>query len=175
VTGQAGHHALRSPVPAQPGAGDDSGWLEQAIALAVRNVEDGGGPFGAIVVRGGQLIGQSGNRVTENNDPTAHAEVMAIRVACGQIASFRLDGALLVSSCEPCPMCLTAALWSRIDRIIYAADRDDAARAGFDDREFYDLLDEPRESWNVPVVRVALRSARRPFDAWSAAAQRTDY
>jgi guanine deaminase len=167
------HQPLISPASAA--AAEDSSWLEQAIALAVRNVQAGGGPFGAIVVRGGQQIGQSGNRVTENKDPTAHAEVMAIRAACRAIGSFRLDEALLVSSCEPCPMCLAAALWARVSRIVYAADRHDATRAGFDDSDFYDMLDKPRSSWDVPVTRIAVPSACQPFDTWLVTPQRVDY
>ncbi|HEX5294222.1 MAG TPA: nucleoside deaminase [Streptosporangiaceae bacterium] len=158
-----------------PGVTGDCAWLERAVALAISNVATGGGPFGALVVRDGRILGQSGNRVTENNDPTAHAEVMAIRAACSAVGDFRLDGALLVSSCEPCPMCLGAALWSRVARVIYAADRHDAARVGFDDDEFYEMLDRPRLSWSVPVRHLALGSARQPFDAWSAAAERIDY
>jgi guanine deaminase len=153
----------------------EEAWMELALDLAVSNVGAGGGPFGAVIVRDGEILGSSGNRVTVSHDPTAHAEVMAIRVACRTIADFRLDGALLVSSCEPCPMCLTAALWARVERVVFAADRHDAAQAGFDDLEFYELLERPRSTWSMPVTRLRHQSQGRPFDTWTAFADRTDY
>lgn len=111
----------------------DEEYLAEALALATASVEEGGGPFGALVVKDGKLIGQGSNRVTLNNDPTAHAEVLAIRDACNAIQDFSLAGATLYASCEPCPMCLAAIHWARLDRIVYAASREDAAAAGFDD------------------------------------------
>src|SRR5438874_606486 len=109
-------------------------WLDRAVALATENVEAGGGPFGALIIRGdSELISVGVNRVTRDIDPTAHAEVVAIREACRKLSDFRLDGCVLVTSCEPCPLCLAAALWSRVDQVVYAADRYDAASAGFDD------------------------------------------
>ncbi|MER5689774.1 nucleoside deaminase [Streptomyces sp. NPDC002205] len=162
------------PVAHGPAPRDDA-WMEQALDLAVRNVGAGGGPFGAVVVRDGVILGQSGNRVTDTHDPTAHAEIMAIRAACRTIQDFRLDGALLVSSCEPCPMCLTAILWARVDRVVFAADRHDAADVGFDDLEFYRLLERPRSTWALPVERLSHELARRPFEAWTAFSDRIDY
>jgi len=116
---------------------DDSTWLARAVSLATENVPAGGGPFGAVVVRDGVEVATGQNRVTSSLDPTAHAEVVAIRRACAEIGDFSLAGCVMYASCEPCPMCLSASLWARVDRVVYAADRDDAARSGFDDRLFY--------------------------------------
>jgi guanine deaminase len=153
----------------------DTQWLAAAVDLATRNVAAGGGPFGAVVVAGGVVLGEGVNRVTRDNDPTAHAEVVAIRVACAARVAFALAGATLYSSCEPCPMCLAAALWSRLDRVVYAADRHDAARGGFDDRAFYELFATERAQWTTRVEELALPQRAAPFDAWLAAADRTAY
>ncbi|MEU5691724.1 nucleoside deaminase [Actinosynnema sp. NPDC020468] len=150
-------------------------FLLDAIALATANVAEGGGPFGAVVVRAGEVIATGTNQVTPSLDPTAHAEVVAIRAACRAIGDFRLHGCVLVSSCEPCPLCLSAALWARVDRVVYAADRHDAAKAGFDDREFYDLFATPRERWSMPVDRIGTTEDTAPFEAWTARADRVDY
>ncbi|MGE3286047.1 MAG: nucleoside deaminase [Pseudonocardia sp.] len=153
----------------------DELWLHRAVDLATANVHTGGGPFGAVVVAEGMVVGEGVNRVTRDHDPTAHAEVVAIRAACATRGHFALAGCVLYTSCEPCPMCLAAALWSRLDRIVYAADRHDAARGGFDDRVFYDLFATDRSEWGVRVEPVALAGAAAPFDAWLAAADRTAY
>ena len=153
----------------------DRTFLDLAVDLAVQNVADGGGPFGAVVVRDGVVIAQGQNRVTRDNDPTAHAEVQAIRAACRDLATFSLAGCTLYSSCEPCPMCLASSLWSRVDRVLFAADRDDAARGGFDDRAFYELFDTPRSEWAVPVRQLRGESSPAPFDAWLASVERVDY
>lgn len=153
----------------------DLQWLERTIQLATQNVAEGGGPFGALIVRDGELLAEGQNRVTRDNDPTAHAEVVAIRRACASIGDFSLAGATLYTSCEPCPLCLSAALWSRVDRVVFAADRDDAARGGFDDREFYELFARDRSTWDVKIDEVRPDDAAAPFDAWLAQEQRTDY
>ena len=153
----------------------DRPWLEQALALAVSNVSDGGGPFGAVVVRGGVLVASGQNRVTRDLDPTAHAEVQAIRAACRSLGAFSLAGCVLYASCEPCPLCLSASLWARLDRVVYCADRDDAARGGFDDRAFHELFATDRASWSMPVQSLPLPSATAPFDAWLADGGRTGY
>ncbi|MHB1171435.1 MAG: nucleoside deaminase [Lacisediminihabitans sp.] len=153
----------------------DARWLGRAIELATLNVADGGGPFGALVVRDGIVVAEGRNRVTASLDPTAHAEVVAIRAACQAIGDFSLAGATLYASCEPCPLCLSAALWARVDRVVFAADRHDAARGGFDDREFYELFARDRETWHMPVDTMRLPSAPEPFDAWLAHEARTDY
>lgn len=153
----------------------DVHWLTAAIDLAVRNVGAGGGPFGAVIVADGALLGTGQNRVTRDNDPTAHAEVVAIRAACAARGDFSLAGATLYTSCEPCPLCMAAALWARVDRVVYAADRHDAARGGFDDLEFYELFARDRATWPTRVEPVAVPTATRPFDTWLAYADRVSY
>lgn len=150
-------------------------WLDECVRLATANVANGGGPFGALVVHDGRIVATGVNRVTANLDPTAHAEVVAIRAACRELGTFKLDGCVLVSSCEPCPMCLSSALWARVDKVVYAADRDDAAKAGFDDRAFYELFDRPRETWTVPVTRLSTKDGFAPFAAWLDRPDRIDY
>ncbi|MCW2830169.1 MAG: cytosine deaminase [Aeromicrobium sp.] len=153
----------------------DQAWLTQAIDLAVANVAAGGGPFGAVVVRDGVLVATGQNRVTRDLDPTAHAEVEAIRAACAAVGDFSLVGMTLYTSCEPCPLCVSASLWARLDRVVFAADREDAARGGFDDREFYELFARDRRTWPTRVDEVRLADAAAPFDAWLADAARTSY
>jgi guanine deaminase len=155
--------------------GSDAKWLERAVELAIDNVANGGGPFGAVIVRDDALVATGQNRVTATLDPTAHAEVVAIRAACQVEGSFSLAGAVLYTSCEPCPLCLSAALWARVDRVVFAADRDDAARGGFDDREFYELFSTPRELWHIAIDSVRILQSPAPFDAWLAHEARTDY
>ncbi|MFB9309058.1 guanine deaminase [Agromyces hippuratus] len=155
-----------------------AGHLERAVDLATENVRKGGGPFGAIVVAADGRIFEGVNRVTANLDPTAHAEVTAIRAACQGLGSFELSGATLYSSCEPCPMCLAASLWARIDRVFFAADRNDAADAGFDDAMFYRYFDDGPEAREVmPVANLDLGAARRiaPFTEWRSTESRIEY
>jgi guanine deaminase len=156
-------------------AGDSARWLGEAVDLAERNVAEGGGPFGAVVVADGVVLGTGVNRVTRDNDPTAHAEVLAIRAACRRLGDFKLTGATLYTSCEPCPLCLSAALWARVARVEYAADRHDAARGGFDDLAFYRLFETDRSQWPTPVVGVALPHRSAPFDAWLSSTKRVTY
>jgi guanine deaminase len=153
----------------------DEAWLQRTIQLATANVAAGGGPFGALIVRDGELVAEGQNRVTATLDPTAHAEVVAIRAACQAVGDFALVGATLYTSCEPCPLCLAAALWARVDRVVFAANRDDAATGGFDDREFYELFARDRSTWHVPVDAMRPANAAAPFDAWLALDGRTDY
>ena len=153
----------------------DRSWLAAAVDLAVRNVAEGGGPFGAVVVVGGELLAEGQNRVTRDNDPTAHAEVVAIRAACARRGDFSLAGATLYTSCEPCPLCMASALWARVDRVVYAADRHDAARGGFDDLAFYQLFARERATWDTRVDAVALPEALAPFHAWSGKADKVAY
>lgn len=153
----------------------DGAWLSRAVRLAVDSVEQGGGPFGALVVRGGVLVATGVNRVVPDLDPTAHAEVVAIRAACRDLVDFSLAGATLYSSCEPCPLCLAAALWSRVDRVVYAASRDEAVGAGFDDRRFSELFKTPPTEWPTPVTGLVVPDAHAPFEAWAAKADRVPY
>ena len=158
-----------------PRVAADVTWLQAAVDLAVANVAEGGGPFGALITLNGEPVAIGQNRVTRDNDPTAHAEVQAIRAACKALGTFSLAGATLYTSCEPCPLCVSAALWARVDRVVFAADRDDAARGGFDDREFYELFARDRASWPTQIVGNRLKSAATPFDVWLADSARTDY
>jgi len=153
----------------------DEHWLEVAVERATHNVTAGGGPFGAVIVRDGVVLGEGENRVTRDNDPTAHAEVTAIRRACAAEATFALPGATLYTSCEPCPLCMAATMWARLDRCVYAADRHDAARGGFDDLEFYDLFARDRATWDLRVEGIAVDSRVAPFDAWLSSATRVGY
>ncbi|NNH69097.1 nucleoside deaminase [Nocardia uniformis] len=151
-------------------------WMDEAIRVATENVHNGGGPFGALIVKDGEIVATGHNQVTSTLDPTAHGEVNAMRAACQQLDTFSLEGCVLITSCEPCPMCLSSALWARVDRIIFAADRDDAALAGFDDRKFYDLFEKKPESmWPTSIERLDMPNRMAPFDAWLAKSDRIDY
>ncbi|RAG83315.1 nucleoside deaminase [Streptacidiphilus pinicola] len=151
-------------------------WMNEAIRLATASVANGGGPFGAMVVKDGKVIAAGNNQVTATLDPTAHAEVSVMRAACKELGSFSLEGCVLITSCEPCPMCLSSALWARVDRIVFAADRHDAAVAGFDDRKFYDLFEkQPTSMWPMEIAHLDLPNRTAPFDAWLAKSDRIDY
>lgn len=156
---------------------DTQQYLARAIELATANTAQLGGPFGAVIVAANGQVFDGVNRVTASNDPTAHAEVTAIRNACSALGTFDLTGATLFSSCEPCPMCLASSLWARIERVYFAADRHDAARAGFDDAVFYDYFDTPAESRPMPVTHAnsGQKDPLEPFNAWNALEARTDY
>ncbi|SFS09253.1 guanine deaminase [Agrococcus baldri] len=158
----------------QAAAHDDRAPLARAIALATESAGNGGGPFGALVVTADGRAFEGTNQVTAANDPTAHGEVMAIRTACAELGVFELSGAVLYTSCEPCPMCLAAALWARIERVVFAADRHDAAAAGFDDAAFYAYFETADRS-RMPVRQQPLESRVAPFDAWRENASRIDY
>ncbi|MFJ4209875.1 nucleoside deaminase [Paenarthrobacter sp. NPDC089675] len=149
-------------------------YLERAIGLAVRNVSQGGGPFGAVVVTPDGSVHEGVNRVTRDNDPTAHAEVVAIRRAAADIGHFDLSGSVLYSSCEPCPLCLSATLWARIGYVHFAADRHGAARAGFDDALFYEYFAGQRPEL-LPVEHSPLATSDSPFEAWRTHKTRTKY
>jgi len=156
-------------------AGDET-FLRLAIALSEEKMRaNQGGPFGALVVRGGEVLGLGWNRVTSANDPTAHAEVTAIRAACAAIGDFRLNGAVLYTSCEPCPMCLASAYWARIDRIVYANARADAAAIGFDDAFLYEQLALPIAARSLPMTRLLAPEAKAVFDAWAVKPDKIGY
>ena len=139
----------------------------EAIKKAEENILTGtGGPFGAVVVRDGKIISAVGNRVTSTNDPTAHAEVVAIREACKTLDTFDLTGCEIYASCEPCPMCLGAIMWARIDKLYYAADRIDATRAGFDDELFYSELSLPADKRQLKPTQLLQKEANIIFDKW---------
>lgn len=144
-------------------------FMNLAATLAVQNVKSNGGPFGAIVVTANGNVYNGVNRVTDDNDPTAHAEVSAIRNACRGEGTFDLTGATIYSSCEPCPMCLGACLWARIDNIFFGADRYEAAKAGFDDAAFYELMANP------PTRQIITEVKNAPFEEWEKKSNRTNY
>jgi guanine deaminase len=146
---------------------DHEAFIREAIASAQLASEgEGGGPFGAVVVRDGTIIGSGRNRVTVAKDPSAHAEVEAIRAACTAIQDYRLTGCSIYSSCEPCPMCLGAIYWARIDALYFAATRDDAAAIGFDDRRLYDELPLPIHQRSLPTAQLLRQEALGAFAAW---------
>jgi tRNA(Arg) A34 adenosine deaminase TadA len=142
-------------------------FMLEAIKMADENIISGkGGPFGAVVVHDGKIIASVGNRVTSTNDPTAHAEVVAIREACKVLETFDLSGCEIYASCEPCPMCLGAIMWARIDKLYYASDRTDASRAGFDDELFYTELALTAEKRMLKPTQLLQKEANLVFDKW---------
>lgn len=150
--------------------------LARAVALSRQHMQAGaGGPFGAVVVRDGQVLAEGWNQVTSRNDPTAHAEVVAIRAACAAVADFSLAGATLYTSCEPCPMCLASAYWARIGRIVYANTRDEAAAIGFDDAFIYDEMPKLPAERSLPMEHRPHPDAAAVFAAWIAKADRVRY
>ncbi|MBR4988988.1 MAG: nucleoside deaminase [Bacteroidaceae bacterium] len=141
-------------------------FMRLAIELAVENIKNGGGPFGAVIVKDGAVVATGANRVTANNDPTAHAEVCAIRAACTKLGTFDLSGCVIYTSCEPCPMCLGAIYWAHIDKIYYGANQLDAANVDFDDSFIYRELELTPDKRNKPVENILHDEAQAPFRAW---------
>jgi guanine deaminase len=145
----------------------DRAYLRQAILLARQGVEDGrGGPFGCVIVRDGQVVGRGSNGVTSTNDPTAHAEIVAIRDACRQLGHYQLTDCVLYASCEPCPMCLGAIYWARPKRVVYAATRQQAAAAGFDDEFIYREIEVPQGERRIVFELSPDKGAEEVFDLW---------
>ena len=141
--------------------------MRRAISLAENNASSGnGGPFGAVIVKDGKVVAEGSNTVTVDNDPTAHAEVNAIRRACAVLGTFDLSGCELYTSCEPCPMCLAACYWAHISRVYYAAGRDDAAAAGFDDDMIYVEVAKPLDERKLPFIQLLPEEGLRPFLLW---------
>lgn len=146
---------------------NDLYYLERAVSLACEHSRDGlNGPFGAVIVAKGRIIAEGWNRVVSENDPTAHAEIVAIRNACASLKSYVLEGCTLYCSCEPCPMCLAAAYWSRISRVVYAATGQDASAAGFDDVMILDELKKNGEEKSIQLVYLPVASAKKVFVDW---------
>ncbi|MFO7939523.1 MAG: nucleoside deaminase [Bacteroidales bacterium] len=141
-------------------------FMKEAILVSMENIQDGGGPFGAVVVKNGEIIARSGNSVTRDNDPTAHAEINAIRAAARALNSFDLSGCVIYSSCEPCPMCLSAVYWARIDRIYYGNNRYDAAEIGFDDNFLYEELRKDLDERSIPIEQLERDEALKTFATW---------
>lgn len=154
----------------------DPKFMRMAIDLATENVRSGrGGPFGAVVVRNGEVLAAEANTVTSSNDPTAHAEVNAIRAACRKIESFQLDDCEVYTSCEPCPMCFAALYWSRCRAVFFGNTKTDAAAAGFDDSFLYDEVKRPVEERRIPFARVLGDEAIESFEVWKQSMERVDY
>jgi guanine deaminase len=164
-------------LPTRGAPGGAEAYLLRAVAAGRAGMLAGlGGPFGAVIVGpDGHPIAEGCNRVTSANDPTAHAEISAIRAACAALGTFKLEGCTLYTSCEPCPMCLAAAYWSRVDAIVYGATRADAAHAGFDDEFLYDELTLAPEARRMPMRSIAADAAVALFDEWNVLEGRTPY
>lgn len=155
---------------------DAERFMREAIALSLANVRAGsGGPFGAVVVRDGEIVGRGANRVTAVHDPTAHAEIEAVRDACRRLATHRLDGCEIYSSCEPCPMCLGAIYWARLSRLYFAATRQDASVAGFDDESFYREVQLPLADRSLPAAQLLRALALEAFTAWQSRPDKIPY
>ncbi|MFW5443811.1 MAG: nucleoside deaminase [Methylococcaceae bacterium] len=151
-------------------------YLQQTIELASTNVtSQNGGPYGAIIVKAGKVIAASGNRVTADLDPTAHAEVMAIRLACQTLKDFKLKDCILYTSCEPCPMCLGAIYWARLKQVYFACNRQDAANAGFDDSFIYDEIPLEPQKRQIKMLHIELPDAIKPFHCWNSKENKTLY
>jgi tRNA(Arg) A34 adenosine deaminase TadA len=151
-------------------------FMRQAIQIAEENVTSGtGGPFGCVIVKDGEVLSTGSNQVTGSHDPTAHAEIVAIRKACALLGSFQLTECDVFSSCEPCPMCLGALYWARPRRIYFAADQDDAASAGFDDAHIREQLQKTFPEQSLPMERLLETEGKRPFAAWIKSTTRTPY
>ena len=154
---------------------NDKKFMQQAIDLSIENVRNGGGPFGAVIVRDGRVIATGVNRVTPDNDPTAHAEVSAIRAACRQIGDFSLKGCTIYTSCEPCPMCLAAIYWAGIGRIFYGNTKEDAAHINFDDKFIYEEFGREPARRSVPATMLMREQALRAFMDWEEKEDRVEY
>jgi guanine deaminase len=150
-------------------------FMQRAIELALANVGAGGGPFAAVVVRAGRVVGEGANQVTALNDPTAHAEVVAIRKACTALGTFQLTGCEIYTTCEPCPMCLGAIYWARPARVYYASTKEDAARAGFDDSFIYQQIATAHELRRIPFVPLLREASLVIFDAWKKKSDKVEY
>jgi tRNA(Arg) A34 adenosine deaminase TadA len=151
-------------------------FMRIAIELSEQNVKDGlGGPFGAVIVKEGEVIAASANMVVPTNDPTAHAEVSAIRLACQKLGTFNLKGCVIYTSCEPCPMCLGAIYWAHLDHIYFANTKADAAAVGFDDQFIYEEIDRRMEHRKLPIVQLMRDEAQKAFKLWKISDLKIDY
>ncbi|WP_026474095.1 nucleoside deaminase [Alkaliflexus imshenetskii] len=152
-----------------------SDFMRMAIEMADENIRNGGGPFGAVVVKDGKVVGKGANQVTNHNDPTAHAEVLAIRAASRELNTFNLSNCVLYTSCEPCPMCLGAIYWARIPHVYYGNNREDAASIGFDDDFIYRELSMPMANRSILMQPLLSEEALNTFRAWSDKSDKIDY
>lgn len=154
---------------------DDIRFMNMAAELAENNIDNGGGPFGAVIVRDGVVIATGVNRVTANNDPTAHAEVNAIRNACSKENTFNLSGCVVYTSCEPCPMCLSALYWAGVSRIYYGNTQDDADAINFSDRFIYQELDKPKSERIIPCIKMDNSRTIKAFEMWTKKDDKIEY
>ena len=144
-----------------------SEFMRRAIELSVESVNKGGGPFGSVIVKDNNIVGEGSNKVTLTNDPTAHGEIVAIREACKKLNSFNLAGCKLYSNCEPCPMCLSAIYWARIDKIYYANTREDAGKIDFDDSLIYSEFQKKINERKIPMIQMMREEALKAFELWN--------
>ena len=149
--------------------------MERAIELSIQSVNNGGGPFSSIIVRGEKIIAEGSNKVTLSNDPTAHGEIVAIREACKKLNNFNLSGCELYSTCEPCPMCLSAIYWSRINKIYYANTREDARKIDFDDSFIYSELQKNTNKRKIPMTQIMRNEALKAFELWDKKTDKVKY
>ena len=150
-------------------------YLQKAIELAKKNIESGGGPFGAVIVKDGIIIAEEANRVTPDNDPTAHAEILAIRSAASKLKSWDLSGCELYTSCEPCPMCLGAVYWAHIDKVYFSASHDDARDAGFDDADMYNEMQKNPSERKISMVSALEEKGKNVFAKWKEKENKIEY
>ena len=151
-------------------------FMQRAIDLSIEKMRDNcGGPFGAVIVKDGKIIAEGWNQVTSSNDPTAHAEITAIRNACKKLGNFNLKGCEIYTSCEPCPMCLAAIYWSRIERVYFANTKDDAKNIGFDDSHIYEQIPLPIEERAIPTSQIMRSEAIEAFNEWNKKLDRIEY
>ena len=151
-------------------------FMKEAVTAALKGMNNNeGGPFGCVVVKDGEIVGRGNNKVTSTNDPTAHAEVTAIRDACKNLNSFQLDGCEIYTSCEPCPMCLGAIYWARPDKVYYGSNQIDAANIGFDDEFIYKEIPLPNSERSIPFEQLAREIALEPFNEWAKKEDKTEY
>jgi len=150
-------------------------FMKRAIELSVQNINKGGGPFGSVIVKDNRIIAEGSNKVTPTNDPTAHGEIVAIREACKKINDFSLKGCELYSTCEPCPMCLSAIYWARIEKIYYANTREDARKIDFDDSLIYSELNKNINERRISMIQIMRSEAMTAFDLWSKKTDKVKY
>ncbi|WP_347374415.1 nucleoside deaminase [Aequorivita sp. Q41] len=151
-------------------------FIRRAIALSEKGMDtNAGGPFGAVIVKNNEIIAEGFNKVTSSNDPTAHAEVVAIRKACEVLGTFQLDDCIIYTSCEPCPMCLGAIYWARPKAVYYACTKKDAAEIGFDDDFIYDEIDKNIENRNIKFINISREEGRKVFQKWEVKEEKIDY
>ena len=150
-------------------------FMQKAIELSIKNIRNNGGPFGCVIVKNNKIISEGVNGVTQNNDPTAHAEIVAIRNACKKLNTFDLSGCELYTSCEPCPMCLSAIYWSHIDLVYYGNSRENAAAIQFDDKFIYDEMKKDINERKIPLKQILKDEAIKAFDLWAETENKTKY